>query len=512
MLPEALRPYERILQDCYPYVVATEPCQRQLNLQPLGLSIRLEHRFDPLRVASAPFLDRVQTLDSLTYGPVGMAMPRWALYDCAEMAGALVGLGTNAVNLPARLRTAFSIPEDYAGLVALSMYIAVPLLGERRWLSHSICSINEVAPSAAPPGMTVLTMALGIEAVGARHFVGATQWSSPKLAAYARFAPLRLMTAWSPAHDDPATLAFEFGVTDARIERALDPDRSAPPALRLLDVGDQKTLRAAQRRIEAGTRISVMGPPGRTRRHPLRSHRRKQRMKLQLRNPSLLELRPYLVATPDNRAAFDLNPFGLTLQPEHCFDPLRVDSAPFLDLVKRVDEVTFGPEGMPMPRWVFFDGAELPGGIVGFGAPAPTLPEPLLELLGIRRDYAGLVPLSIFIAIPTYEPGVWMAHNLCSLSGLSEQLNLRGLGGLTKAGRLASIPSDVSSRRYPMELFRTPSSRAPRTARAIDGLDTSPQRTLDADLSRRTHERWLAQPRRRRLGARSEPRDRRMVG
>ena len=261
MHDDALTPYRRILERCEPYVVATRALQAQLNLEPLGLAIRPEHRFDPMRVSSAAFLDRVQTLDALTYGPVGMAMPRWALYDCAEMAGALVGLGTRAAHLPARLRSTFAVPDDYDGLVALSMYIAVPLLGDRRWLSHSICSINEVAPSAAPPGMTVLTMALGLVTVGARDFVGATQWSSPKLVAYSKFAPLTLLTAWSPAHDDPQTLAFQFEVSEDRIHRALDPDRSAPPPPRLLDVGDDAALRAAQVRIEAGERMAVVGPP-----------------------------------------------------------------------------------------------------------------------------------------------------------------------------------------------------------------------------------------------------------
>ena len=114
-LNEMLQPYSRILERCEPYVVATRKLQARLDLEPLGLPIIPEHRFDPLRVSSAPFLDRVQTLDALTYGPVGMAMPRWALYDCAEMAGALVGLGTRAAHLPARLRKTFAIPERLRG-------------------------------------------------------------------------------------------------------------------------------------------------------------------------------------------------------------------------------------------------------------------------------------------------------------------------------------------------------------------------------------------------------------
>lgn len=154
---------------------------------------------------------------------------------------------------------------------------------------------------------------------------------------------------------------------------------------------------------------------------------------LRLTNPQLLRLRPYVVATPDNRDAFDLKPFDLVVEESNLIDPLRMSAAPFLELLKRVDEVTFGPEGMPMPRWVFFDGAELPGGIVGFGAPEDTLDPATKAVLDVPSDYRGLVPLSMFIAIPTFETGVWMAHNLCSMAGRVRQSNLRGLGSLTKA-------------------------------------------------------------------------------
>lgn len=156
-------------------------------------------------------------------------------------------------------------------------------------------------------------------------------------------------------------------------------------------------------------------------------------MTLYPQNPELARLQLYVVATQDNRRRFDLAPFGLPVTDENCVDPLRMGSAPFLDLLKRVDEVTFGPEGMPMPRWIFFDGAELPGGIVGFGAPADSLDPNTKALLGVRDDYRGLVPYSIFIAIPTYEKGVWMAHNLASIAGKVRQPDLRGLGGFTKA-------------------------------------------------------------------------------
>jgi hypothetical protein len=143
------------------------------------------------------------------------------------------------------------------------------------------------------------------------------------------------------------------------------------------------------------------------------------------------------VAIPEHQAAFDCEAFGLPVAPHDRIDPLRAGSAPFLELLRRLDAATFGPEGMPMPRWVFFDGAELPGGIVGFGADAADLARRTTELLRVEPGYGGLVPLSMFIAIPTHAPGVWMAHNLASMAPQVPDERLDGLGGVTKAYGLA---------------------------------------------------------------------------
>lgn len=151
-------------------------------------------------------------------------------------------------------------------------------------------------------------------------------------------------------------------------------------------------------------------------------------------NPRLLtELEPFVVATAANLDRFDLSPFGIDIAPEARIDALKTASASFLDALKHLDEATFGPEGMPMPRWMFFGGAELPGGIVGLGKKTDGLTKEARNLLRIPADHHGLVPYSMFIAIPTYETGVWLGHNLASLSGLLPKENLSGLGSLTKA-------------------------------------------------------------------------------
>ena len=150
-------------------------------------------------------------------------------------------------------------------------------------------------------------------------------------------------------------------------------------------------------------------------------------------NASLLDLQLFAVATEENLTHLDRSPFGIELSGENVFDPLRTSSAEFLQLLSHLDQVTFGPEGMPMPKWVFFVGAELPAGIIGFGRPARDLTDAGRKLFRVPDGYDQLVPYSMFIAIPMSEPHTWMGHNLASAARLLPGEALGGLGSLTKA-------------------------------------------------------------------------------
>ncbi len=160
-------------------------------------------------------------------------------------------------------------------------------------------------------------------------------------------------------------------------------------------------------------------------------------------NPALLrEFVPYLVATPLNLPHLNLQPFGI--EAPTVIDPLRLESETFLHLLHRLDGLTFGPEGMPMPRWVFFDCSEMPGAIYGLARPASTLWPKARELFKLPADYQGLVPVSMYVAIPMHRRGMWFGHNLSSLAPVFERhgvtdIDLRGLGSLTKGLALKSF-------------------------------------------------------------------------
>ncbi|GMV41745.1 MAG: hypothetical protein AMXMBFR64_34610 [Myxococcales bacterium] len=157
-------------------------------------------------------------------------------------------------------------------------------------------------------------------------------------------------------------------------------------------------------------------------------------MVIRTRNDAILrDLEPFLVATPFNLPFLDRSPFGMSIPDENVIDPLRVESERFLLLLQRLDQATFGPEGMPMPRWVFFDCSELPGAIFGYARRAEDLSEHARAVYDVPADYRGLVPYSMYIAIPMHPRGCWFGHNLASIAPTLPEEDLKGLGSITKA-------------------------------------------------------------------------------
>lgn len=156
------------------------------------------------------------------------------------------------------------------------------------------------------------------------------------------------------------------------------------------------------------------------------------------RNDSILaQLSPFVVTTSANRFALDEAPFGIATR--WFVDPHHTRWGTFFDLLQRLDALTFGPEGMPMDKWVFYNCAELPGFIYGFALEAGQLSPTERELMGVPANWTGPVPFSMYIAIPMHEPGAWFGHNLASLNRTFPHRRFDGLGTITKAIALAAF-------------------------------------------------------------------------
>ncbi len=267
-LPFAIR-NPAILDALEPYVVVSPFNLGCLDLAPFGLAVPAAHIIDPLRVASETFLSLLQRLDQITFGPEGMPMPRWVFFDCAELPGAIYGLGRPAAALADDERDLFGVPAGYEGLVPYSMYVALPMNRAGVWFGHNLCSIAPALRGAGIrrldlTGLGSVTKGLALACLGVKQFWGATQWDSKALFIHSKFGPLDLTTAWTPAHSEAETLTYGFAVSERNLRASMGDSTvvlERPAADFEIHASDRDGMQDLQRRIEAGERFCVPAAP-----------------------------------------------------------------------------------------------------------------------------------------------------------------------------------------------------------------------------------------------------------
>lgn len=148
------------------------------------------------------------------------------------------------------------------------------------------------------------------------------------------------------------------------------------------------------------------------------------------------DIRPYVFVRPENSIATPGARHNLDwFIHEPIFkNPLSLDEVSFANYIYNIEGRAFGPAGMEMPRWVFYDCGVVPGFVAGFACRTSKLNPALREVFRGQPE-SEWVPLSLFIIIPTMHKGEWVAHNLCTVNSLlgKKEDHLYGLGFLSKA-------------------------------------------------------------------------------
>jgi hypothetical protein len=147
--------------------------------------------------------------------------------------------------------------------------------------------------------------------------------------------------------------------------------------------------------------------------------------------------RPYAVVNEQVRPFCNLKPLDLEIPGDSLISPFTRASDDFLDALQWLDRMTFGYAGMAMPRWVFYDCSEMPGGICGLTVPYEALPPSLLKGAPAEPDFRGPWPVSMAIAIPLATEGAWLKHTLCSINEVTQLAAPPGLRTITFALALA---------------------------------------------------------------------------
>lgn len=259
--PRFLTYYQRIYDTCEPYVITRRPVVSSLDLAPFRLPIPESNVFDPETVAAGDFVTLVKRLDDITYGPIGLSMPSWVFYDCAVMPGAVFGFAKPAASVESWVKRVLDVPDGYDGLIPMSIMIAIPSADPDVGIVYTLASINQVAAGAAPEGLWRLTLAAGTRTLGLHEVVAPCQWRSPQLGLFAGMGPLRLLTAWTPAHDNPTTATFRLTTDAAARERLLRGDLVGREGIhRYLDADDHQAMRDLQSDIESGLVVAIVGP------------------------------------------------------------------------------------------------------------------------------------------------------------------------------------------------------------------------------------------------------------
>lgn len=144
-------------------------------------------------------------------------------------------------------------------------------------------------------------------------------------------------------------------------------------------------------------------------------------------------LEPYVVCAQPPEKWVGKDCLGKKLGQDHFYNPLSLKSQSFIERIYKLDAITFGDQGMGMDKWVFFDCSVMPGFVFGYSIKGDKLNELDRKKLGIgANDY---FPVSMYIAIPTMDEGIWFGHNLSSLNR-HLSFSLSGLGVLTKLAGL----------------------------------------------------------------------------
>lgn len=146
-------------------------------------------------------------------------------------------------------------------------------------------------------------------------------------------------------------------------------------------------------------------------------------------------MRPYVYLRPENQVKNPGSKFHLDWFPHAPLmkNPLHMDEVDFADMILRLESRAFAASNMPMPRWVFYDCAIMPGMVAGFAIHRSKATPEMLAILQPMPS-TEWIPVSLFITIPTVTEKEWVAHNLCSMNSLLPQdQSIYGLGFLSKA-------------------------------------------------------------------------------
>ncbi|MBL6990942.1 MAG: hypothetical protein ISR65_14245 [Bacteriovoracaceae bacterium] len=256
--------YQELLENYEPYLLSYPENFSKFNFNPFGVEIPEKNRLSCVNSKNAIFFNALQSLDKLTFGPVGMPMDKWIFFDCGEMVGGIFGFGIRPNKLDADTLWRYDLMDiNYDGLIPLSMYISIPMAKPGAWFGHNLCSANSFLGNKMQlSGLAFLTKVLGVKTFNMRESFGATQWNSGALNIHLQMTDMDIISAFTPAHSFNETITYRSFYDDKALIKSLSGvKRIVFDWDRLIVANDREAIRELQREIELGAKFTIIGRP-----------------------------------------------------------------------------------------------------------------------------------------------------------------------------------------------------------------------------------------------------------
>jgi hypothetical protein len=219
---------------------------------------------DPLQIESADFASSILALENTAFRGTGLILPRWAFFDCAVMPGVVVGFAARTSQLSDAVRKVLPI-NDRLEWTPISLFICIPAVETDHWVAHNLCSVNSLLEKKDNYScLGFLSKAFGLWYFNITNLYGVTQWKNPALGVHTNFGMFKLVTAYTPIHNIPASLTY-LVEADARLwNRFIEEDAVWVNPLKHAGFeiypDQEESLKALHRRIGNGEGPFYLSP------------------------------------------------------------------------------------------------------------------------------------------------------------------------------------------------------------------------------------------------------------
>ncbi len=167
---------------------------------------------NPLHLDELPFAEAVYQLEWKSFGDKGMAIPRWAFYDCAAMPGFVAGFAGRTKSLPKKIVEMLELAPGQEWC-PLSLFIIIPTMHKGEWVAYDLCAINPILPREQQYyGLGFLTKAFALWYANVVQCSGMTQWGSPSLKLHSNYGHLEMIGSYAPLHTHAKTMTYRCQV------------------------------------------------------------------------------------------------------------------------------------------------------------------------------------------------------------------------------------------------------------------------------------------------------------